>query len=169
MFWRMNSLTASTWPLALILSRYPCPYVDLSCWGLPKHRKLPLTMIPTREHSASHSAMLWVVRSTDWPAEISPLIIVHRNCRAWGSTPVVGSSWNDQIAITPIQFYAIRKFTNKMRAGRASRAIAVDSFLRFPPEYAFTCLSACSFRPSFSKAHSTTLEISAAGSPRSLQ
>jgi len=61
------------------------------------------------------------------------------------------------------------ELTSKMRAGLASRAMAVDNFLRLPPEYVLTGLSAYSFSPNLVRAHSTTFLTSGPGSPRNLE
>ena len=51
--------------------------------------------------------------------------------------------------------------SRKIRGGLASRDMAVDSFLLFPPEYVPAALSAYSLRSSFSRAQSTTLDTCA--------
>ncbi len=45
----------------------PKPILALRCWGLPRQRRRPATMMLMRLHSASHSYMLCVVSTTDWP------------------------------------------------------------------------------------------------------
>lgn len=125
-------------------------------------------MIPTLEHSASHSAMLWVVSSTDWPALTTPLITDHRNWRELGSTPEVGSSWRRQdgtkevvrrqhlqLALGSV-VVSSHALTRSSRRGVPRRAMAAESFLRLPPEYWLAGLSACSVRSSLCRAHSTT-------------
>ena len=44
------------------------------------------------EQRASHSSMLWEVRTTDCPARTISRMLFHRNLRAPGSIPLVGSS-----------------------------------------------------------------------------
>ena len=68
-------------------------YVFFKCCPLPRHMKLPLTMIASRVHSASHSAMLCDVRITERPSFTTPITLFHTSRRVLGSMPVVGSSW----------------------------------------------------------------------------
>lgn len=91
----------------------------MRCWTLPRQRKRPLTMMAILVHSASHSSMLqkgteggvrhrgeplgpppmgpasshlWDVSTTDLPSLTRLRMQSHRNRRAPGSIPVVGSS-----------------------------------------------------------------------------
>ena len=125
-------------------------------------------MIPTREQRASHSAMLCVVSSTDWPAPTTPLMIDQRNCRAAGSTPAVGSSCVEGggghtwltviITVESWLLYCVsHALTSSSSCGAPSRAMAADSLRLLPPEYCDTGLSACGVKSSLCRAHSTTL------------
>ena len=95
----------------------PFPYLDLMCWGVPMHLKLPETIIPKRVDSASASSIEWVVKMTvDCFLSVEILLITfHMNLLALGSIPVEGSS-------------------RKIILGLPIMAIATDSFLLFPPD-----------------------------------
>mmetsp|Transcript_78403 Transcript_78403/g.224676 ORF Transcript_78403/g.224676 Transcript_78403/m.224676 type:complete len:80 (+) Transcript_78403:541-780(+) len=71
-------------------------------------------MMPMREHNASHSSMLCVVRITDLPCIVAE-ISVHIKRLDSGSTPVVGSS-------------------KKTMRGLPTSAMPRDNFLFVPPE-----------------------------------
>ena len=89
-------------------------HLFLRCCVLPRHLNVPFTIIARREHSASHSSMLCEVRITEWPSFTIELMQSHRNRRAFGSMPVVGSS-------------------RKMIGGSPMRAMAVESLRLLPP------------------------------------
>ena len=91
-------------------------FTDLMCWGPPRHWKLPLTMMASLSHSASHSSMECEVRIIEVPDFRMLLIVSQIFLLAAGSTPVVGSSSN-------ITF------------GLPMSARATFSFLLLPPEY----------------------------------
>ena len=86
------------------------------CWGPPRHWKLPLTMIASLSHSASHSSIECEVRMIEVPDFRMLLIVSQIFLLAAGSTPVVGSSSN-------------------ITLGLPMRARATFSFLLLPPEY----------------------------------
>ena len=119
------------------LSRYPCPCLLFSCWGEPRHWRDPLTMMPTLEQRASHSAMLCVVSRTDWPERTILCTIPQRNWRARGSTPEVGSSYrmhHTRHHLAPPPHQATLSLTSKTTGGEDTRAMAVDNRRQFPPE-----------------------------------
>ena len=95
------------------------------------HFNSPFTMIPSFVQSTSASSITWVVKMI-----LDCLLIVaiddmtsHMNLLASGSIPVEGSSKNI--------VFGFPKIKNKPNV-----AIAVDSFLLFPPDndYAYTFL-----------------------------
>ena len=86
------------------------------CWGPPRHWKLPLTMMASLSHSASHSSMECEVNMIELPDFLILFIVSQIFLLAAGSTPVVGSSSN-------ITF------------GLPMSARATFSFLLLPPEY----------------------------------
>ena len=88
------------------------------CVKVPKHLKVPFTMIVNFVHSASASSIEWVVKITeDYLRFVEILeITFHMNRLASGSIPVEGSSRNTI-------------------GGFPSIAIATESFLLLPPEY----------------------------------
>ncbi len=57
---------------------------------------------------------------------------------------------------TPSNSFELTVLTSRIRGGRPRRAMAVDSFLLFPPEYFAAGLSAYSISPSLSRVQSTT-------------
>lgn len=99
-------------------------YLFLRCWMLPRQRKRPLTMMAILVHRASHSSMLpggrreapggavgaprpppgpalshlWDVSTTDLPSLTRLRMQSHKNRRAPGSIPVVGSSCNNAVS-----------------------------------------------------------------------
>lgn len=84
---------------------------------LPKHLKVPFTMIPNLVDKASASSMEWVVKITDENYLLVAIfeITSHMNLLALGSIPVDGSSKN-------------------IIGGFPSEAIATDNFRLFPPD-----------------------------------
>ena len=114
------------------------------------------TIIANRVHSASHSSIEWDVRITDRPLLITSKIQFQRNLLAPGSMPVVGSSCKIRY-IEEMLFFKIEEvikpnkcmiafisnaLTKNTTDGFPTRAIAVDNFLLFPPEYVSDILSA---------------------------
>ena len=87
----------------------------LSSARVPFWMIVPLCRIAIRSASCSASSRYCVVSSTVVPWPASRLMVCHTSMRAWGSSPVVGSS-------------------RKMTGGFPIRLIAMSSRRRMPPE-----------------------------------
>ena len=85
----------------------------------------PWCRIAIRSASCSASSRYWVVSSTVVPRPASSLTACHTSRRAWGSSPVVGSS-------------------RKITGGFPMRLMAMSRRRRMPPEYVDTRRSAAS-------------------------
>lgn len=99
----------------------------------------PLTMMPTREQSASASSMECVVSMAERRPWKLARIVSQRKRLLRGSMPVLGSS-------------------SSTTFGPPTIAIANDSLRRVPPLHCCVCFAACSFICSPDRYMSTTLQ-----------
>eukprot|EP00659_Diplonema_papillatum_P016563 gene16562-biopygen16702 len=146
------TLSSAAAPVTFTISSYVSPSACFSCWRLPRHCSLPSTMMVTlcsRRASPSISSKWCVVRTTDsFKSEIAFSNAPHRERRASGSIPADGSS-------------------RKMTGGPPIRAIATDSFRRFPPDSDFEIFARWGMRPSPWRSRSMDGATCLLGTPRS--
>mmetsp|Transcript_116944 Transcript_116944/g.342472 ORF Transcript_116944/g.342472 Transcript_116944/m.342472 type:complete len:203 (-) Transcript_116944:997-1605(-) len=126
--------------------KYSEPYRNFRRRAVPRHRNLPLTWIAILVQRASASSMLCVIRIADW-SEPRACKMAQRCRFPTASTAVVGSS-------------------SRIILGRPMMAIPMDSFLRMPPLYVPTALSASATeKPKQRKTASAYLSRSSSGTP----
>lgn len=102
------------------------------------------------------------MRTTDLPSLITLRMQFQRKRLAFGSIPVVGSSWESQMRLkNAIYSFIIQqcdgnKHTKKMTGAAPIREMAVESLRLFPPLYFPASRSAYWLRPSFCTPHCAT-------------